>query len=80
MYLLDETYELHNIPMEKLDHHGFPNNAKEVVRLRVDGEIYEDMVALFGNESLVPDGDRHYIVTTQLPVEETTARLLSRIL
>lgn len=74
--LLEEPYELHNLPMEQLDHHGFPDDVKEVVRLRVDDVIWEDMIAFFGDESLVPDGDRHYIVTARLPIEEATARLL----
>lgn len=66
--LLDETFELRDLPIEQLNHFSFDSETKEEVKLRIDGTVWEEMVADFGEESLVPDGDGYFIVTTRLPV------------
>lgn len=74
--LLDEFFEIGEIPLERLDQFGFDNDIQEVVTLRVDEFIWEEMAAYFGEENIAPDGTGLYIVSARLPIEEATARLL----
>jgi predicted DNA-binding transcriptional regulator YafY len=76
--LLNETFQLHGIPLDQLDRFDFGNNPIDVVTLRVDETILDQMAAHFGYESIKPDGMGHYTVTAHLPVEEDTACFLIR--
>jgi predicted DNA-binding transcriptional regulator YafY len=74
--LLDETFQLREIPLEQLDHFGFENKFTEVVTLRADEMVLDQMTAYFGDENIKPDGTGYYTVIAHLPVEEDTARFL----
>lgn len=74
--LLDETFEFGEIPLERLDQFGLDNFIQEVVTLRVDVFIWEEMAAYFGEENIAPDGTGSYIVSAHLPIEEDIARWL----
>ena len=73
--LLDETYELKEIPVE-LDNFNFDNDVNEVIKLKIDSSLWEVMAGYFGEDNIESDNDGHYLVTAYMPVEEATARFL----
>ena len=74
--LIDETFALHDFPLEQLNTFSFEHEVKETLVLRIDNEIWEEMAGYYGEENIKPDGENHYLVTARLPVEEVTARML----
>lgn len=74
--LLEESYELHELPMEQLDRFGLNDEFKETFKLRIDRELWEEMAGLYGEENIIPDGEDHYIVTARMPAVESVARML----
>jgi len=73
--LLEEEFELHDIP-ESLDRIRFDNEVKETIKMRIDAELWDEMMGYYGEGNIEPDGEGHYLVTARLPVEESTARML----
>lgn len=53
VHLLEERYELREIPEERLGTSKFGNEVKEQVKLRVHKDIWDQMVLYFGEENVI---------------------------